>query len=55
MGHAEQEKKGPVIRQATAGDSNLRDFKKIIDKDPTTRKEYVGKVIHERRKLRSPR
>tara|TARA_Y100001954_G_C15785077_1_gene592026 strand:+ start:456 stop:1691 length:1236 start_codon:yes stop_codon:yes gene_type:complete len=50
MGHAEQEKKGPVIRQATAGDSNLRDFKKIIDKDPTTRKEYVGKVIHERRK-----
>ena len=50
MGYAEQEKKGPVIRQATAGDSNLRDFKKIIDKDPTIRKEYVDKVINERRK-----
>ena len=50
LGFPEQEKKGPVIRQATAGDSNLRDFRKIIDKDPTTRKEYVDKVILERRK-----
>ena len=50
LGHLEDEKKGAVIKQASAGTSNLRDLKSIITKDITPNKQYIDAVLKERRK-----
>ena len=51
-GYADEEKRGPVITQASAGDSNLRDFRSILKNDPTNNRDYVLKVQSERVKLK---
>ena len=50
LGHLEDEKKGAVIKQASAGPSNLRDLRSIITKDWTPNKQYISAVLKERRK-----
>lgn len=52
LGHPDEEKRGPVIIQATAGDSNLRDFKSILKNDPTNNRDYVLRVQQEREKAK---
>ena len=52
LGHPDEEKRGPVITQASAGDSNLRDFRSILKNDPTNNRDYVLRVQLEREKAK---
>ena len=50
--HEEEEKKGAVIKQATAGDSNIRDLAKVFKMDHTLNKERVDEILVDRREAR---
>ena len=47
--HEDETKRGPVIKQAAAGESNIRDFEWILKNDESEDKRYVKQVLHDRR------
>ena len=46
--HEDESKRGPVIKQATAGESNIRDFEWILKNDESEDKRYVKQVLHDK-------